>query len=124
MEFKTKKPICTLPITTAGQAPNVELDCADRLSALLGIPEGIKELILEEYADGEVEIASIEALMPGRGFGSLAMNQICAAADREKIDLMVIPAGEGKKVERLKRFYARFGFEEDGEVMRRIVDED
>lgn len=124
MEFKTKLAVDRLSVRTIGQTQSMELDCAGRLSALLGIPDGIKELILEEYSDGEVEIASIEALVPGQGFGSLAMNQICAAADREKIDLMVIPAGEGKKTGRLKRFYARFGFEEDGDVMRRIVDED
>lgn len=120
MDFKTKKP--SIPAsgqTSLSHSIARPLDDAGRLSKVLGMPEGISALVLDEYQPGEVEIVNIEAKRPGNGFGSMAMNQICAAADRQGITLMLIPAGEGRKAKRLRSFYSQFGFEEDGDVMRR-----
>mgnify|MGYP006139615091 CR=1 FL=1 len=120
MDFKTRKGIGAATLTkSAGQIDNPAIDDGERLTKIVGIPEGIRVLTLEQYSPGEVEIVNIEASRPGNGLGSMAMIQICAAADLENLSLMLIPAGEGKRAEGLKRFYARFGFEEDGDVMRR-----
>ena len=104
--------------TPALSAPVVESNSA-RLSRDVGTPEGIKSLLFEDYTPNEVELVSLEALQQGKGHGSNAMNKITSAADKNKINMMLIPAGDEVKRARLSDFYQRFGFSEDGEVMRR-----
>jgi hypothetical protein len=98
--------------------PAVESGSA-RLSREVGTPEGIKSLSFEDYAPNEVELVNLEALQQGKGYGSSAMNKITSAADKNKINMMLIPAGDEAKRARLSDFYGRFGFSEDGDVMRR-----
>jgi hypothetical protein len=47
------------------------------------------------------------------------MQKIVNAADKHQINMMLIPGGDEAKRERLSNFYGRFGFNDDGEVMRR-----
>jgi hypothetical protein len=90
-----------------------------RLSREVGTPQGIKTLSFEDYTPNEVELVNLEALEQGRGYGSNAMNKIANAADKNKINMMLIPAGDDAKRARLSDFYGRFGFSDDGDVMRR-----
>ncbi len=53
------------------------------------------------------------------GLHGMAMQSLIEAADKNGINLMLIPAGDQAKQERLTDFYSRFGFESDGDVMRR-----
>jgi len=85
----------------------------------VGELNGLSALSFEEYTDSEVEISNIETIIKGSGAGTKAMRAIIRAADKHGIDLMLIPAGSGDRRERLVDFYSRFGFEEDGDVMRR-----
>ena len=75
-------------------------------------------LILEDYAENEVEIASLQISKTGKGLGSKIMQNLIYQADRYGINLMLIPAGMGLRRERLIEFYKRFGFQEDGDLMR------
>ena len=90
-----------------------------RLSKEVGMPEGIRHLSFEDYTPEEVELVNLEALQKGMGYGSSAMSKITNAADKNKINMMLIPAGDEAKRARLSDFYGRFGFSEDGDVMRR-----
>ncbi len=75
-------------------------------------------LILEDYAENEVEIANLQILKTCMGSGSKIMHNLVFQADRLGINLMLIPAGEGLRRDRLIEFYKRFGFQEDGDLMR------
>lgn len=75
-------------------------------------------LILEDYADNEVEIVNLQISKKGMGLGSKIVRCLICQADGLGITLMLIPAGNGSRRERLIQFYKRFGFQEDGEVMR------
>lgn len=75
-------------------------------------------LILEDYAENEVEIANLQISKKGMGLGSKIVQRLICQADGLGINLMLIPAGNGSRRERLIQFYKRFGFQEDGEVMR------
>lgn len=75
-------------------------------------------LILEDYAENEVEIANLQISKTGMGLGSKIMQRLICQADGLGINLMLIPAGDGSRRERLIEFYKRFGFQEDGDVMR------
>lgn len=77
--------------------------------------------VLEDYGDGELEIASLEVTEKGCGVGSQIMNIICEHCDEKGLNLMVIPGGEGRKLRRLIRFYGKFGFDFDpaSGIMRR-----
>ena len=91
---------------------------AATLEKELSLPTGVT-LSLEDYTDSEVELANLEAVEQNQGAGSEAMRQLTRAADRNGVNLMLIPAGNEAKRERLADFYGRFGFQEDGDVMRR-----
>jgi hypothetical protein len=91
---------------------------AATLEKELSLPTGVT-LSLEDYTDSEVELANLEAVEQNQGAGSEAMRQLTRAADRNGVNLMLIPAGDRVKRERLADFYGRFGFQEDGDVMRR-----
>ena len=97
----------------------VKFTAAD-LEKAVGKIDGVN-LAFEDYTESEVELVNIEALNKGQGRGTAAMEKIVAEADRHGVDLMRIPTGEPEsdKRERLEEFYGRFGFENDGEVMRR-----
>ena len=75
-------------------------------------------LILEDYADNEVEIVNLQISKKGMGLGSKIVRCLICQADGLGITLMLIPAGNGSRRERLIQFYKRFGFQEYGEVMR------
>jgi GNAT superfamily N-acetyltransferase len=90
-----------------------------KMSKEVGNLHGIKNLSFEDYAPNEVELVNLEAHEQGKGHGSNAMQKITSAADKHKINLMLIPAGDKSKRDRLSDFYGRFGFSDDGDVMRR-----
>jgi len=93
-------------------------DLSKRL--LADMPEQIGvNISLEVYAENEVELANIEAVQKNQGAGTKAMQSLIEAADKNGINLMLIPAGDDAKKQRLTVFYGRFGFESDGDVMRR-----
>ncbi len=75
-------------------------------------------LILEDYAENEVEIANLQVAKTGMGLGSKTVQSLIYQADGLGINLMLIPAGDGLRRERLINFYERFGFQEDGDLMR------
>ena len=75
-------------------------------------------LILEEYAENEVEISNFQITEQGKGLGSKTIQNLTHLADCHGINLMVIPAGAGERRERLVGFYSRLGFQEDGDLMR------
>ena len=75
-------------------------------------------LILEEYAENEVEISNLQITEQGRGLGSKTIQNSTRLADCHGINLMVIPAGAGERRERRVGFYSRLGFQEDGDLMR------
>lgn len=93
---------------------------ADTLEKELSLPTGVK-LALEDYTPNEVELTNLEAVEQNQGAGSEAMRQLTRAADRNGVNLMLIPAGDEAKRERLADFYGRFGFQQDGDVMRRAA---
>lgn len=90
-----------------------------KMSQEVGRPHGIKSLSFEDYAPNEVELVNLEAHEQGKGHGTRAMRKITEAADKHKINLMLIPAGDESKRERLSDFYGQHGFNEDGDVLRR-----
>jgi hypothetical protein len=95
------------------------VDGSERMSKEVGELPGIKHLSFEDYAPGEVELVNLEAHEKSKGHGTSAMHRITSAADKHKINLMLIPAGDESKQKRLSDFYGRFGFLNDGDVMRR-----
>jgi GNAT superfamily N-acetyltransferase len=75
-------------------------------------------LTLEDYAENEVEISNLQISKTGMGLGSKTLQNLTYQADRFGINLMLIPAGDGLRRDRLIEFYKRFGFQEDGDLMR------
>lgn len=73
----------------------------------------------EPYSDEELELSSLEATTPGKGWGTQAMNTITRLADEFGVNLMVIPAGNNRaEAEPLTKFYERFGFEGEDALHR------
>lgn len=92
---------------------------AQALSTHIGMLEGVV-LVFEDYTETEVELVNIKVERQGFGHGSRVMRTVVAAADTLGINLMLIPAGRtSDQRDRLCRFYERFGFDRDGDVMRR-----
>lgn len=80
------------------------------------------EIEFENYTDKEVEISNLKSIKRNQGSGTAAMNKVIKIAEKNSINLMVIPCGEPgtRKHNRLVEFYERFGFGQDSEnVMRR-----
>ena len=75
-------------------------------------------LILEDYAANEVEISNLQITETGMGLGSKIILNLIYLADWYGINLMVIPAGVGMRRDMLVGFWSRFGFQEDGDLMR------
>lgn len=115
---RVRLPEPSLP-TPLERAAGGEVSNAELLHREIGELPNIKNFRLENYTDDEVELVNLEAKNPGQGHGSDAMRRLVNAADKHKVDLMLIPAGEREKREKLSEFYGQFGFSEDGDVMRR-----
>ena len=106
----------------ASKAADAQLNAGSasaKISKEVGMPTGIKSLSFEDYAPNEVELVNLEAIKKGQGYGSNAMRKIIDSADQNRVNMMLIPAGDEAKRARLSDFYSRFGFSEDGDVMRR-----
>ena len=104
-----------------GTNPDIQMSrqrLSDQLQNMVGQSDGVN-LVLDDYTDSEVELVNIESVTKNRGDGSRAMEKLTSSADKLNINLMLIPAGDQAKRDRLESFYARFGFENDGDVMRR-----
>lgn len=80
--------------------------------------------------NNEAEISFLVADKPGQGAGTKAMQRLTQLADKYGVNLVVAPAAKRKKVmgfkvkdkaadARLRGFYNRFGFKDDGGLMRR-----
>jgi len=93
---------------------------AEVLERSIALPKGVRALF-EDYGPNEVELADFSSKIKNKGFGSQAMENIINTADKHGIDLMVMPSGVSKSSDRLIDFYGRFGFSEDGDLMRRAA---
>lgn len=100
--------------------PDIRLSVPQNKAAMfataLADVSAVATLDFEDYTDTEVELTNLEVWDKGRGYGTRVMRRVVAEADKAGINLMLIPAGNAEK---RAQFYARFGFVEDGDVMRR-----
>jgi GNAT superfamily N-acetyltransferase len=112
-----KKALMDAPLAVERDMP---LSKAKLLEQSLVLPKGVRALF-EDYAPNEVELTDFSSKIKNKGFGSQAMENIVNAADKHGVDLMVVPSGTRKSSDRLIDFYGRFGFSEDGDVMRRAA---
>ena len=81
------------------------------------------EVQLKMLARGEhVAVCEIVAAEPGHGRGGRVLDQLCRWADCAGVTLELSPTDQwGVDVDRLTRFYLRYGFEPNREPRQRFV---
>jgi GNAT superfamily N-acetyltransferase len=75
---------------------------------------------LEERPGGWLYLDAlvVPAARREQGQGSAVMRELIAYADERGLSMALVPAGDyGGSPRRLRRFYARFGFEQPGRVI-------
>jgi GNAT superfamily N-acetyltransferase len=82
------------------------------------------EVVFSEQAGHPIMIhkISVPSRFRGQGLGTQVLQDLCRAADKRRIRLEVIASDVyGAKITRLKRFYARQGFEGERAMFRSPV---